>query len=164
MSLVKKCLVILTICIQSCVAGAQTSDPTFNGLANVLHCNMSTSALCTGPDTCVLLDDSLGQGGNMRVSLIDRRAGPSFPTDRPDSMPIKILEASPASFNSTLFVKFEYPNTDKGSKRTGLLLFFPRQNGGFDIRFGQTIEFKYPGGSPAYSKAVTGGQCEISRN
>src|SRR5262249_52069244 len=150
--------------LQTCLAKAQTADPTFNGLARIVHCNMSTTVLCTGANACAIIDTTaIGPGANMWISLADRRIAPQSPISGPNSLPIEILETSPASFNSTLLVKFGYPKNDKGDT-TGLLLFFPRGNGGFDIRFGQTVEVKNPTGSPAFSRLITGGTCNIQNS
>ena len=158
--------VLLAILIGSLHASstkAQTADPTFNGLAKVVHCNMSTTVFCTSPDACAIIDTTaIGPSANIWISLVDKRIAPQSPISGPSSLPIEILEASPPAFNSTLFVRFGYPKNEKGAT-TGLLLFFPRSGGGggFDIRFGQTVEVKNPTGSPALSRVITGGTCDI---
>jgi hypothetical protein len=164
MMLFRTALAISLIVLGTSTTSAQTADPTFNGLAKIVHCNMSTTVFCTGPDTCAIIDTTaIGPGANMWISLADRRIAPQFPINGPTSLPIEILEASPASLNSTLLVRFGYPKSDKGDT-TGLLLFFPRSNGGFDIRFGQTVEIKTPKGSPAISRLITGGTCNIQNS
>lgn len=140
---------------------AQTQDPTFNGLAKVVHCYMSTNVMCTGPNMCAVINSSaVGPGENMWISLADKRAAPQSPISGPSSVPIEILEVSPPAFNSTLHVKFGYPKTDK-AETTGFLLFFPRPNGGFEIRYGQTADIRNPTGSPAFSRVIAGGTCDI---
>jgi hypothetical protein len=158
-------LVILSlICLPATVSKAEMLDPTFNGMARAVHCNMSTTVLCTGANACAIIDSSsFGPGANVWISLANRRIAPQAPISGPSSLPIEILETSPAALNSTLFVRFGYPKTEKGDT-TGLLMFFPRANGGFDIRFGQTVDVRNPTGTPAVSRLITGGTCDIQNS
>lgn len=155
---------ILTFLFHASIAAAQAPDPTFNGLARTVHCNMSATVFCTGPNSCAIMDTTaIGPGANLWISLADRRIAPQYPISGPSALPIEIIESSPASLNATLFVKFNYPKTDKGDT-SGLLLLYPRRNGGYEIRFGQTVDVKSPSGAPAISRLITGGTCEIQNS
>jgi hypothetical protein len=146
------------------VAQGGTDDPTFNGLANMIHCNLRTATLCSG-NYCS--DLSGYEAGNLWISLATHQISSGFPMGRAPAapaFPIEITEVSTAAFNSILHVEFKYPAPGDGGDRSGLLLFVPKNNGGYDVHFGGTGIFSDPEkriGSLALSRSTIGGSCEI---
>jgi hypothetical protein len=163
-------LVIATLLLPG-VATAQ-SDPTFNGLSAGLICHTRASQVCT-TDTCVELpnvkmishpDEQNNPGGYLHLRLKSRvigLAGSAEPGGRhtPESSPLNIMEVSPAVLNKALYVKFNYSLGDVVS--VGLLVYWPKTTGSYDIRFGITRPAEGDGGELHVVKVVNTGTCEI---
>jgi hypothetical protein len=141
-------------------AQADKADPTFNGLANVLHCGLRTVIVCDG-DYCS--DASGTGGGNLWISLQSLQISTAFPMGTAPTSRIELTDVSQSSFNSILSVKFTFTDPRAG-RRTGLLLFIPRNGGGYEIHYGGTggpADSHNKFGSLTISRSTVGGTCEI---
>src|SRR5215813_14185276 len=155
MHVIKATIFSAALLLLPSVCCAEDADPTFNGLAKVVHCNLSEAFFCDG-DYCSSVP---ANGGNFWISLSTRQVSDSFPMGYSVTKPIEIRGVSPAAMNTPLVVKFAYVGTDNSS-RNGSLIFLPRQGqtGGYDLRFGQTI---LGTGKSEGQRKLLGGQCEI---
>jgi hypothetical protein len=142
------------------LAQQDKSDPTFNGLANMVHCNLRTLVVCDG-NYCA--DLSRYGGENLWISLATRQVSSAAVMGYAPTFPIEVTGVSEAAFNSFLHVKFTYPGPD-GRPRSGLLVFVPKNSGGYDIHYGCTgtsedLSKKF--GSLVIGRSTIGGSCEI---
>lgn len=157
--------VILTAFFACCASAnaQQTSDPTFNGFAKLVHCNIGTVVACLGEACAVVSSGGIGPDMNMWISLSERRAAPSSNYKSRDSVPITVQDVSPAALNSDLSVKFAFAGmTQDGSNSLGLLFFHPRANGGYTILFGQTTNLQPDPTKPMkVTKLIRGGSCDL---
>ena len=131
-------LILISPLFDSNTASAQAqegkTDLTFNGLANTIHCSLRTLIVCDG-NYCA---DLSGYGGeNLWISLATRQVSSAAVMGYAPTFPIEITGVSEAAFNSFLHVKFTFPGPD-GRARTGLLIFVPKDSGGYDIHYGGT--------------------------
>jgi hypothetical protein len=162
-------LVVATLLFPSVAIGQ--SDPTFNGLSAGLVCHTHASQVCTA-DACVELpttvishpDELNNPGGYLHLRLKSRVIGLAGSAARgmqhtPESSPLSIVEVSPAILNKALYVKFNYSLGDVVS--VGLLVYWPRTTGSYDIRFGITRPAEGEGGELHVVRVINTGTCDI---
>jgi hypothetical protein len=132
------------------------ADPTFNGMAKLLHCSIAHRAICAG-DYCSDVSMTLGWN-NIWIDFENRTIGSTKGT----GIGVRVVEVSEAAFNKILFVKLEFE--DQKTKEM-LITFFPNTGQRMDLRFG----IVYPAtGKPFVegftpNRIIDTGQCEIQQ-
>src|SRR5579872_3744428 len=81
-------------------------DPTFNGMAKLLHCSIAHRAVCAG-EYCSDFSMSVGWN-NIWIDFQSRLIGAQAPLTNRNSIPIRVVEVSEAGLNKILFQKLEY--------------------------------------------------------
>jgi hypothetical protein len=152
-----KRLIFLFLMFGSSSAIAQ-ADPTFNGMAKLLHCSAAHRAICSG-EYCSDLTVSMGEN-NIWIDIQNRLIGNQFPLNSSNGLPIRMVEVSEASFNTILFEKLEIGTAEP---KQMLINFHPGRGQGMDVRFGIVTKLK----SVELTKGLTAdrlietGHCEI---
>jgi len=158
-------LLVATALSVSCVSTSaqEVGDPTFNGFAKLVHCNIGTVVACLGEACAVISAGGIGPDMNIWISLSEKRAAPSSNYKARDSVPITVQDVSPAAMNSDLYVKFNFSGIPQdGPNSLGLLFYHPRSNGTYAILFGQTTTLPPDPGSPTkVTKLIRGGTCDL---
>lgn len=67
----------------------QNNDPTFNGFAKLVHCNMGSTVICMGEHCAVVSTGGLGPDLNMWIS--SRKSGPLPPVISEVATPLRSL-------------------------------------------------------------------------
>jgi hypothetical protein len=146
-------------------AFCQQPDPTFNGLLDDVHCNLTTIVLC-GDGACTEINSipGISSGQNFWIS-VKQKVVSSFkyqertPLGEPQPIKFDLKEVSPAAFNSPLYLKFSFVGSDALEKQ-GLLLLVPRGGGGYSMTFGETILKTIPIGGLQFNREIVSGPCE----
>jgi hypothetical protein len=152
-----KKLLILLLMFGSSSASAEV-DPTFNGMAKLLHCSITHRAICAG-DCCSDFSMSVGWN-NIWIDFQNRLIGNQVPLNGGNAIPIRVLEVSEAGLNKILFEKLEY---DDVQTKQMLVNYYPGQGQMLNVRFGIVSKPK----SGELTKGLTvdrlveTGQCEI---
>lgn len=108
------------------LAAAQ-GDPTFNGMAKVIHCFLNSRTFCSG-NYCI----NTGMQGfnNIWIDLTHQSIGNSYPVN--GGRQLKLVEVSEAAFNKVLFSKFEFDNKQL------VIMYIPNSNQRMDVKIGIT--------------------------
>jgi hypothetical protein len=154
-----KRLTVLYLMLCSSPAIAQ-NDPTFSGMANLLHCSISHRAICSG-NYCSDFSMSVNWN-NIWIDVQKRLISSQRPLSNQDGLPIRIIEISDAGINQVLFQKFEYVDRE-GNTREMMINFYPNRGQTMDVRFGIVAKPKSSELSQrlAIEKVIETGQCEI---
>jgi hypothetical protein len=162
-------LVALSFSTTVCVA--EGLDPTFNGLATELNCQITSQIFCDG-DNCFSSPDAMSattqinfQNSEHGQSTISRIvAGTGGQLFQKIEKVLRITEVSPATLNSKLSVKFKY---DGGNDILvdGTVVLFPTKTGTYVITLGlvSTSESQATQMSSILrvNKIITSGSCTI---
>jgi hypothetical protein len=133
-------------------------DPTFNGMAKLLHCSIAHRAICAG-EYCSDFSMSVGWN-NIWIDFQNRLIGSQAPLNSRNSIPIRIIEVSEAGLNKILFEKLEYDDTQT---KQMLINYYPGQGQMMSVRFGIVSRPKSGELTKGFTveKLVEIGECEI---
>lgn len=146
---------LTTLCTSPALA---VDDPTFNGMAKLLHCSIAHRAICAG-EYCSDFSMTVGWN-NIWIDFQNRRIGPQKPLTSHDGIPIRVVEVSEAGLNKILFEKLEYDDPDR---KQMLINYYPGQGQMMSIRFGIASKPKSGELTKGFTvdKLVEIGECQI---
>ncbi len=133
-------------------------DPTFNGMAKLLHCSISHRAICAG-EYCSDFSMSVGWN-NIWIDFQNRLIGAQSPLNSRNSIPIRVVGVSEAGLNKILFEKLEYDDTQT---KQMLINYYPGQGQMMSVRFGIVSKPKSGEITKGFTidKLVETGECQI---
>ena len=164
----KALLVTLVFYIVACALGPHEArsadDPTFNGIAKVLHCSISQPIACQG-DYCTVIPASTSVTGNYWIDWDKRQVGNCWPAPTQQGcvadQKIDLIAVSPAALNSKLYVKFQHLD-HAGNRQYVWLAFFPT-GGGYKVTIALRSSVGKSSQGPSNYQLISGGFCKIHR-